>query len=167
MITIFSDFRQFGEKMAFFSKTNVMINRKLAKIAKKCDHNIGPRFKVSYPRACVEIWFASSSPRWGCPRECSSGWRPWSSSSSSPSLGQQNMCIRNRIQKPGANPATFVFTGAFLHRRKIIFILKTRQAIGCVENFYNAGVVSRDRRIGSCCNFAPVPIQCDPKCLQS
>jgi hypothetical protein len=33
--------------------------------------------------------------------------------------------------------------------RKIIFILKTRSAIICVVNFYSAGVVTRDRRIGS------------------
>jgi hypothetical protein len=36
-----------------------------------------------------------------------------------------------------------------LRQRKIIFIIKTRRVIGCVENFYNAGVVTRDRRIGS------------------
>jgi hypothetical protein len=29
---------------------------------------------------------------------------------------------------------------AFSHQRKIIFILKTRQAISCAVNFYNAGV---------------------------
>jgi hypothetical protein len=29
------------------------------------------------------------------------------------------------------------------------FILKTRYAISCVANFYNAGIVTDDRRIGS------------------
>jgi hypothetical protein len=32
---------------------------------------------------------------------------------------------------------------------KIIIILKTRYASSCVVNFYSAGVVTRDRRIGS------------------
>jgi hypothetical protein len=30
------------------------------------------------------------------------------------------------------------------------YILKTSSAIGCVVNFYYAGVVTRDSRIGSC-----------------
>jgi hypothetical protein len=37
----------------------------------------------------------------------------------------------------------------FLQWRKIVFILKTRYAICCDVNFYNAGVVTRDHRIGS------------------
>jgi hypothetical protein len=32
---------------------------------------------------------------------------------------------------------------------KIIFILQTRLAFSCIVNFYNAGVVTRSRRIGS------------------
>jgi hypothetical protein len=36
---------------------------------------------------------------------------------------------------------------ASFHR--IIFFLKTHYAIGCVVNFYNAGGVTRDRRVGS------------------
>jgi hypothetical protein len=36
-----------------------------------------------------------------------------------------------------------------LTQEKIIFILKTRYAINSVVNFYDAGVVIRDRRIGS------------------
>jgi hypothetical protein len=34
---------------------------------------------------------------------------------------------------------------AFLHQRKIIFILQTLHAISSVVNFYNGGVVTRDR----------------------
>jgi hypothetical protein len=30
-----------------------------------------------------------------------------------------------------------------------MFVLKTRYAVSCVVNFYNAGVVTRGRRIGS------------------
>jgi hypothetical protein len=30
-----------------------------------------------------------------------------------------------------------------------MIILKTRHAISCAVNFYNSGVVTRDRRIGS------------------
>jgi hypothetical protein len=37
----------------------------------------------------------------------------------------------------------------FLNRRKIVFNLKTRHAINSAVNLYNAGVVTRDRRIGS------------------
>jgi hypothetical protein len=37
----------------------------------------------------------------------------------------------------------------FLHPRKIIFILKTRHAISCAAIFYNVGVVTKCRRIGS------------------
>jgi hypothetical protein len=33
------------------------------------------------------------------------------------------------------------------------FILQTRHAISCAVNFYTAGVVTRDGRIGSCCSF--------------
>jgi hypothetical protein len=39
---------------------------------------------------------------------------------------------------------------------KIIFILKTSSAINCVVSFYNASVVTCDRRIGSwglCCDL--------------
>jgi hypothetical protein len=43
-------------------------------------------------------------------------------------------------------------TLAFLRRRKNIFVIKTRHAIGCAVNFYNAGVITRDRRIGSWVN---------------
>jgi hypothetical protein len=32
---------------------------------------------------------------------------------------------------------------------KMIFILKTRRAISCAVNFYNAGVVTQSRRIGA------------------
>jgi hypothetical protein len=64
----------------------------------------------------------------------------------------------DRIQL-GANPTTFEFTTT--HNASIVvgysvstseknnYILKTRFASGCVVNFYNAGVVTRDRRIGS------------------
>jgi hypothetical protein len=38
----------------------------------------------------------------------------------------------------------------FLNRRKIIVNLKTRHAINSAVIFYNTGVVTRDRRIGSC-----------------
>jgi hypothetical protein len=36
---------------------------------------------------------------------------------------------------------------------KIIFIIKTRHAISCAVNFYNAGVVTQGRVVGS--RFAP------------
>jgi hypothetical protein len=56
---------------------------------------------------------------------------------------------------PGANPTTFKFTATtpalehFQSRKQSFFILKTRYAISCVVFFYNAGVVTCDRRIGS------------------
>jgi hypothetical protein len=54
---------------------------------------------------------------------------------------------------PGANPTIFEFTATtpveFLNQRKIIFNLKTHHAINSAVSFYNAGVVTRDRRIGS------------------
>jgi hypothetical protein len=37
----------------------------------------------------------------------------------------------------------------FSRQRKIIFIIKTRQAIGCAVNFYNAGAVTQGRRMSS------------------
>jgi hypothetical protein len=61
---------------------------------------------------------------------------------------------------PGANlPTTFKFTYNYnasivCIRLELFYIgskkknLKTRQAISCVANFYNAGVVTRDHRIG-------------------
>jgi hypothetical protein len=49
---------------------------------------------------------------------------------------------------PRSHSYTFEFTTTTT-MREIIFILKTRYAISCVVNFYNAGVVTRDRRIGS------------------
>jgi hypothetical protein len=56
---------------------------------------------------------------------------------------------------PGANPTIFEFTATtpveFLNQRKIIFNLKTHHAINSAVSFYNAGVVTRDRRIGSWC----------------
>jgi hypothetical protein len=39
--------------------------------------------------------------------------------------------------------------GAFFKVEENIFILNTRHAISCAVNFYNTGVVTRDRRIGS------------------
>jgi hypothetical protein len=65
---------------------------------------------------------------------------------------------RSRISEQGANPTTFeltTFTTCQRCSRLQRFsigeknILKTRNAISCVVNFYNAGVVTRDRRIGS------------------
>jgi hypothetical protein len=52
----------------------------------------------------------------------------------------------------GANPTIIEFTATtptFLNRRKVIFNLKTCHAINSAVNFYNAGVVTRDCRIGS------------------
>jgi hypothetical protein len=37
----------------------------------------------------------------------------------------------------------------FKYVEENIFILKTRKGVCCVGSFYNAGVVTRDRRIGS------------------
>jgi hypothetical protein len=81
------------------------------------------------------------------------------------SLGlQKNLCktldhlnssaVKWLQMHPGANPTIFEFTATtpareFFNRRKIIFNLKTRHAINSAVNFYNAGVVTRDRRIGS------------------
>jgi hypothetical protein len=45
------------------------------------------------------------------------------------------------------NAGVAVGWSVFLHRRKIISILK--RAMLVVVNFYRAGVVTRDRRIGS------------------
>jgi hypothetical protein len=59
---------------------------------------------------------------------------------------------------PGANlPTTFKFTynynasivlGLSFFTSEVKKNLKTRQAISCVANFYNAGVVTRDHRFG-------------------
>jgi hypothetical protein len=59
------------------------------------------------------------------------------------------------LHKPGANPTTLEFTvttsvllwaRAYLHWKNIIF-LKTRHAISCAVNFYNAGVVTTQGRM--------------------
>jgi hypothetical protein len=67
---------------------------------------------------------------------------------------KKNQNESKKMNLPAANPTTFEFTGqrrsyTFLHQRKIIFILKTSHAIRCAVNFYNAGVVTQSRRIGS------------------
>jgi hypothetical protein len=37
----------------------------------------------------------------------------------------------------------------FYVREKYVFLIKTRHAVSCAVNFYNAGVVTQSRRIGS------------------
>jgi hypothetical protein len=44
-------------------------------------------------------------------------------------------------------PAPALYVEGKRFRRKIIFTLQTRYAISCVVNFYNVGVVIRDRKI--------------------